>query len=89
MAGRSKRIITNDEAAADILLKEGYKTDDIYKPKELITLTALDKLVGKKRLAEILDPVLSKQEGKPTLVSEEDKRPKLDILDDFDDSILE
>lgn len=89
VAGRSKRIITNDETAADILLKEGYKTDDIYKPKELITLTALDKLVGKKRLAEILDPVLSKQDGKPTLVSEEDKRPKLDILDDFDDSILE
>lgn len=89
VAGRSNRVIADKDEAASILIKEGYKEAEIYKPQELITLTALDKLVGKKRLAEVLGGVITHKESKPSLVSEDDKRPKLDILDDFDDSVLE
>lgn len=75
VAGRSNRKITNAEAAASILSKAGYA--EIYKPQELITLTNLEKLVGKKKFGDLLNDVIVKPEGKPTLVVETDKRPEL------------
>lgn len=88
--GRRKRVVTNEHAAAMILIGDGHYTEEtIYKPRELRSLTALEKLVGKKRLAELLQPVIEMSEGKPTLVSEADKRPAMRIIDEFDDSLLE
>lgn len=88
--GRRKRTITDEHAAAMILMDEGqYVAAEIYKPQELQSLTALEKLVGKKRLAELLQPVIQTAEGKPTLVPEADKRPAMRIIDEFDDTLLE
>ncbi len=88
--GRRKRTITDEHAAAMILLDEGqYAAAEIYKPLELQSLTALEKMVGKKRLAKLLQPVIHTAEGKPTLVSETDKRPAMQIIDEFDDTLLE
>lgn len=88
--GRRKRTITDEHAAAMILMDEGhYVAAEIYKPQELQSLTALEKLVGKKRLAELLQPVIRTAEGKPTLVPEADKRPAMRIIDEFDDTLLE
>ena len=88
--GRRKRTITDEHAAAMILMDEGnYIAAEIYKPQELQSLTALEKLVGKKRLAELLQPVIQTAEGKPTLVPEADKRPAMRIIDEFDDTLLE
>lgn len=75
VAGRSNRKIADAEAAASILSKAGYV--EIYKPQELITLTNLEKLVGKKKFGDLLNDVIVKPEGKPTLVVETDKRPEL------------
>lgn len=90
VAGRSVRKITDAERAAELLTSGGYT--DIYKPQELKTLTALEKLVGKKKLADILADVIDKPAGKPTLVPESDKRPPMEIeaaaAKDFDDSLL-
>jgi hypothetical protein len=90
VAGRSVRKITDVERAAELLTSGGYT--DIYKPQELKTLTALEKLVGKKKLADILADVIDKPAGKPTLVPESDKRPPMEIeaaaAKDFDDSLL-
>lgn len=90
VAGRSVRKITDAERAAELLTSGGYT--DIYKPQELKTLTALEKLVGKKKLADMLADVLDKPAGKPTLVPESDKRPPMEIetaaAKDFDDSLL-
>mgnify|MGYP000582912547 CR=1 FL=1 len=90
--GRSKRIITDPDAAAAALIDKGFDADAVYKPRELQTLTALEKLVGKKSLAEALGSLIEKPDGKPTLVDLSDKRPPLDITakaaDAFDDSLL-
>lgn len=90
--GRSKRIITDPDAAAAALIDKGFDADAVYKPREIQTLTALEKLVGKKSLAEALGSLIEKPDGKPTLVELSDKRPPLDITakaaDAFDDSLL-
>lgn len=90
--GRCKRVITDPDAAAAALIDKGFDADAVYKPRELQTLTALEKLVGKKSLAEALGDLIEKPDGKPTLVELSDKRPPLDITakaaDAFDDSLL-
>lgn len=90
--GRSKRVITDPDAAAAALIDKGFDADAVYKPRELQTLTALEKLVGKKSLAEALGSLIEKPDGKPTLVELSDKRPPLDVTakaaDAFDDSLL-
>ena len=90
--GRSKRVITDPDAAAAALINLGFVPSAVYKPRELQTLTALEKLVGKKSLAEALGDLIEKPNGKPTLVELSDKRPPLDITakaaDAFDDSLL-
>lgn len=74
--GKSCRTITDEEKAAGYLTKAGYADNQIWKPKELYGLTALEKLVGKKKLADLLEPVIAKPPGKPTLAPESDKRPE-------------
>lgn len=90
--GRSKRVITDPDAAAAALIDKGFDADAVYKPRELQTLTALEKLVGKKSLAEALGDIIEKPDGKPTLVELSDKRPPLNVTakaaDAFDDSLL-
>lgn len=90
VSGRSTRHITNEKSAAAALQVAGYT--DVWKPRQLLTITALEKLVGKKKLTDILGPLIEKPQGKPTLVPESDKRPALEIeaatKADFDDTLL-
>ena len=44
---------------------------------KLLGITAMEKLVGKKRFGEVAGAYLVKPEGAPTLVPESDKRPEL------------
>jgi len=89
--GRSNRKYTDEDAIAARLRKAGFKVADIYKPRELLGLTAMEKLVGKKKLGELAGAYIIKPEGAPTLVPESDKRPPLstaakaaeDFADDF------
>ncbi|QBX22095.1 hypothetical protein Javan633_0042 [Streptococcus phage Javan633] len=77
--GRSNRIITNKEKAAEILQDAGF--EDIYKPQELLAMGALEKLVGKTTFAELLENYIDKPQGKPVLVPEKDKRPAINSLE--------
>lgn len=90
--GRSVRKITDSQQAQIILMREGFSLEDILKPQELKALTALEKLVGKKKFGEIMAEVIDKPPGKPTLVDEADKRPPMDLEavkdSDFDDALL-
>lgn len=89
VAGRSTRKIVDEAAAAEQLLAAGI--EDIYKPASLKTLTALEKLCGKTRFAEILGANITKSAGKPTLVPGSDKRKEMeigDISDEFKDEYL-
>ena len=76
--GRSNRKITDEAKAVKLLRGAGYADDVIYKPLEMQTITALEKLVTRKKFSEILGSVVEKPPGKPTLVPEEDKRPEYD-----------
>lgn len=74
--GRSNRKITDHETLYERLREDGYKDEQIYKPKELQTLTALEKLTGKKHFAELAEGLIEKPQGKPALVPDSDKRPE-------------
>ena len=60
----------------------GYR--DIYR-QQLLTITAMEKLMGKKAFAEILGDLVVKPEGKPTLVPVSDKRSELSVSSAADD----
>ena len=89
--GRSNRKITDDVIAANNLLNAGFGADEIYKPQTLRSITDLEKLCGKKMFVELMSGVIEKPQGKPTLVSVDDKRQALEIANiknDFDESLL-
>lgn len=80
--GRSNRRIEDEDGLAQVLLKEGYAEEKIYKPKALEGITNLEKVVGKKKFATLGEKFIVKPPGKPTLVSEDDKRPELDSAEE-------
>lgn len=75
--GRSNRKYTDEQAIFLRLEEAGYPASEIYKPKELLGITAMEKLVGKKHLAELVGDLIEKPAGAPTLVPESDNRPEL------------
>ena len=84
--GRSVRKIVDAEKAAEILKANGGEDSQIWKPKELLGLTALEKNFGKKKLNEMLAEVIQKPDGAPTLVNESDPRPEWNnVKNDFDE----
>ena len=74
--GRSNRKYADEEAVAEAAKKAGY--EDIYK-QSLLTITNMEKLMGKKKFNEILADFITKPKGKPTLVPITDKRPEINI----------
>lgn len=77
VAGRSVRKYTSETDVAAAAEATGYK--DIW-DRKLITLTAMEKLMGKPAFNEILGDLVTKPAGKPTLVPASDKRPPLDLV---------
>lgn len=75
--GRSNRKYADEPAIAAALRKAGYKAGEIYKPKALLGLTAMEKLVGAKKLNQLAGQYIIKPEGAPVLVPESDKRPAI------------
>lgn len=75
--GRSNRKYADENAIADELTKAGYAPSAIFKPQELLGITAMEKLVGKKRLGELAGKYIIKPEGAPTLAPESDPRSEL------------
>lgn len=76
--GRSNRRITDEVKASKLLRKAGYGNDVIYKPLKMQGITELEKALTKKKFTLLLGSVVEKPPGKPTLVPEEDERPKYD-----------
>ena len=69
--GRSNRKYTDEEQVAEAAKAAGYS--DIYK-KSLIGITEMEKLLGKKKFAEILGKLVYKPKGRITLAAESDRR---------------
>ena len=68
---RTNRKYTDEDAVARAAASAGYR--DIYK-KTLISITEMEKLMGKQTFKEILGGLIAKPIGKPTLVPASDKR---------------
>ena len=83
--GRSVRAYSDPEEVERRLTYAGY--GDIYETK-LLPITKLEKKIGAKTVAELLDGLIVKPEGKPTLAPESDKRmawqPEKKLLAEFD-----
>ncbi|EQC0812003.1 DUF2800 domain-containing protein [Listeria innocua] len=69
--GRSNRKYSSEEEVAEAAMAAGYK--DIYK-SSLVTITEMERLMGKKEFNTILGHLVYKPQGKITLVPESDKR---------------
>lgn len=72
--GRSYRGIRNQDEAVDRLVTAGIERSKLMSPPELYGITKLEEVVGKKVLADTLGDLIYKPPGKPTLVSDDDKR---------------
>lgn len=75
--GRTRRKYTDETAVAETAKEAGFT--DIFK-QSLITITEMEKLMGKKKFNELLGRLVEKPKGKLTLVSEADKRQAVDPL---------
>lgn len=79
--GRSNRIVTNPEKVGEILKSVGLKDEQIFKPKELQSLTNLEKLVGKKLFNDLCSDYIIKPVGKLTLAPEDDRRQEVSTVE--------
>ena len=91
--GRSVRSFTDTEEVVKTLVKNGFEKAQLYKPQEVLGITALTTLIGKKKFSELLDPLTVKPPGKATLVPATDKRPELNSLEkakaDFAETVID
>lgn len=71
--GRSVRKYADDLKVAAVLQEAGYPEAVLYERK-LLGISAMEKVVGKKKLTETLGDLIVKPAGKPVLVPESDKR---------------
>lgn len=74
--GRSVRKYADEDAVVRAANSAGYH--DIYK-KALISITEMERLMGKAEFAKVLGALITKPQGKPTLVPDTDKRPAITV----------
>lgn len=78
--GRSNRKYSDEAKVAEALKNAGYDEALLYE-KKLYGITAIEKIIGKKPLAEFCGALIIKPPGKPVLVPESDKRPEINSAD--------
>jgi hypothetical protein len=71
--GRSIRKYSDEVAVAKAVEEAGYDPFE----RKLLTITAMEKLLGKKNFETLLGDMVVKPGGKPTLVPRSDKRPEM------------
>lgn len=81
--GRSVRRFTDQDAAFKAIEADGISETMLYE-RSPISLTAAEKLLGKKHFAEVCGEYVEKPKGKPTLAPEDDKRPTYDAAEGFE-----
>jgi hypothetical protein len=75
--GRSNRKYTNEDEVAKAAMAAGYT--DIYK-RSLVTITEMERLMGKQEFARILGHLVYKPQSKITLVPDSDKREAINKI---------
>lgn len=84
--GRSTRKYSDTIAVAKALTTAGYDEALIYE-KNLLTITAMEKALGKKVFNELIGHLIEKPTGKPVLTPVEDKRPEINTLESIKNSL--
>lgn len=79
---RGNRKIMDEDAAVQALHQAGYTDSDIYEPRKLRGVTAMEKLLGPKAFAQVLGGCVEKPEGKPALVRDSDARREIDLREE-------
>ncbi|NRY61486.1 DUF2800 domain-containing protein [Clostridium beijerinckii] len=74
---RARRKYTDEDAVAQTAKAAGY--NDIYKTS-LVSITEMEKLMGKKKFNEILGALVDKPKGNLTLVPDSDKRRAITLV---------
>lgn len=82
---RRKWIDDEEKVTNTIYARIPEMTEDQLFETKLKTITNVEKVVGKKKFAELLSDLTVKPQGKPTLVPDNDKRPALGIEDAIND----
>lgn len=72
--GKSNRKITDIDKAFETLISSGVTEEAMLYERKPITLTDLEKLVGKTKLTDLIGNYIEKPKGAPTLAKESDKR---------------
>lgn len=80
--GRSNRKYVDQDAVARKLVESGIPEAVIYE-RSLLGITALEKAVGKSKVAELIGDLIDKPQGKPVLVPETDKRQAINPVSHF------
>lgn len=87
VAGRGSRGWADDLEVAALLKANGYTQEEITKT-EVLSVAAMEKALGKKKVAELLAGQILTHTGAPTVAPESDKRPVYDrraeALKDFE-----
>jgi len=88
--GRSNRKYSDDIQVGQALISAGYQEAQIHKEPQLLGITDMEKLLGKKKFGELLGDLVVKPAGKPTLVPAADPRSEINSLqsaiEDFSES---
>ena len=87
--GRSNRKYKDKQAVLKVCLASG-KTDEQLYTRELIGITDMEKLLGKKNFVDLLGNFIEKPQGKLALVATSDKRAAVNIdtaRDDFKEDV--
>lgn len=85
--GKTNRKIDDEQGAVQAIVKAGYAEAMCYERK-VLSLSKLEALLGKKKFAEVCGPYITKPQGKPALVPEDDPREpfRTSAAEDFADS---
>lgn len=81
--GRRTRRYSSEEKVAERLLEAGYEEEKIFS-KSLLSLTKLEKELGKKDFEEIIGSLIERPPGKLKLVPDDDKRIELSSSAEID-----
>lgn len=82
--GRSNRKYTDESAVAQVVKNAGYNPYD----EKIMGITNMTKMLGKEKFNELLGDFVERPQGKPTLVPEDDNRPRMNTAkEDFKEEI--
>ena len=84
--GRSVRVFSDADKAFEKIVESGTPEEMLYERKPL-SLSQIEKLLGKKEFKSIVSSFVIKPQGKPTLAPSDDKRPVFNKADVFENII--